>query len=1589
MLNSKERMDFIIEYMSAYKEKIQMANKKGLFDTAKMFELFAIEVCNLLYSQKFKNLNDTTANFPYFDLISEDEQLFIQVSTEKNVPTKIKRTLEKIRDSKDKSYSKVNRVIFFVLSNDSIDKVEEYSGDKQIGNISFTIKDNLITTEDVIQKAQCDTNFQLELYTVLKKEFDSFDGLSKRFNDALEFSRNVGLKNISTLINEEYEINRNDLIEKIKKENFHFISIQGREGSGKSATCKKIIENNEIVLYARAEKFVEESHLENIWNINVKEILEYLNGKKIFFFIDALEFIADAPKTKIDLLESLYAIAKQYENVYVLTSCRTSDKNAFIKLESNFVIKTYEVNDISEEELTLLELKYPIISKMRNNKAYASLLKSPFHINLIISKSINIDNINDTNSFRNYIWENTICLKEKSKSYNVSYNQILEIVNKIVFERAKSFAVGIHKDEVDNKILHILNSEGVISEQGEYIRLKYDIYEDICFEHYFDKVFNLCKGRYKSFYDEIEKLGRCVYRRYQIWISNKLFIQENRDKFLYNIIFSNEITKEWKRQTEIGIVKSPYSTSFFEEQEENIIEKDILHEFIKVVNLFAYDAKLFNNGNNLLNMELVPIGIGRQCIIHILRTRELYLQNAIKREDIIKLCLDYSKQENLEEQVVSDVCTMMQYYVEKALKESKDYYKIIDKIDLCLTVLYGIADESTEWLKSFFTMLTNDYISEDSEKSRMAKDIMKWTLKNSCPALVRQLANELCSIANLLWMNRESEKNKESFYHMRDNSEEIEYGLSKEAEHYHYEYQNVKDNIFLWNLFCVSFKNGFEWAIKFINKAINTYTNNYPSYVKKITIKMDDNDEVKDYWGNPSMWVTGTMDHQLPTLIGDIIFIMKDVILNTLEHKKSNKEFISEFSNYIKETIYLKSNNVVLLTIIESIGISFQKELPGFALDLATSIDIVNWDTSRYILYLRNPEAELIEKNILMTVGLPELKVRYELNPKCNIHMREYVSNAQIYFDSILKEKCYSILDYLYSIVNNDEENAQHYLQIQKMDMRNAKATKVGNNIVMLEPEITGEAEKIVKMNEESNIPNKRLFDIITKYQENTKEGILDVKLLLEVIDILQDLMKDKNLEVQYENIFMHSIAAILTRKEISKEERDKFCLIWIEKIEKLFLNESFVSNISLTTILLKQLESNISNTVKNKIKKLILKCILYDEQNGMIRKITEYVQKYLFTNKTLAKAIFNTIIKLSKDEMQHQKYNAKYIRTKKIEKNFKFIPNMQSKLSGVDRYIEDEKDVSYISNIEEIINTYLLSEKTLEIKDFDMNNYDISTICYIANCGLTFDDEDFKNIIRKILECMIDIWNYNKNKYKEHVMDVYQEYELIKMFEREIVYSNSDSENIIDLLFENIDFSKFTSDTIEFYHSIFDSFITEFFDSYVDIKRRNRCKRKILYIEEMINEIDVENIKIELYKLLMFSVPKYCHWNNRECKTDYTYDDKQFLNNQFRKFGKYHIKELLRTIYQLNMDKLLPEILPSIRDSFKSAVLEQDKFQEAIKGDGEIIINMIIIKSFIKYNDEIKQDQELINAYEEILNILIDLNFEEAAVILDEFRVN
>ena len=140
----------------------------------------------------------------------------------------------------------------------------------------------------------------------------------------------------------------------------------------------------------------------------------------------------------------------------------------------------------------------------------------------------------------------------------------------------------------------------------------------------------------------------------------------------------------------------------------------------------------------------------------------------------------------------------------------------------------------------------------------------------------------------------------------------------------------------------------------------------------------------------------------------------------------------------------------------------------------------------------------------------------------------------------MVQDKCYGILDYLYSIIKNDAENAQDYLQIQKMDMRGAKATKITDNIIMLEPQISGEAEKIVLRQEEFNKPKQRLNAAIKKCNDNMVSGQIDLPSTLDAIKVILELMKDTDMAFQYENLLILLIASAINHQELENEPANK-----------------------------------------------------------------------------------------------------------------------------------------------------------------------------------------------------------------------------------------------------------------------------------------------------------------------------------------------------------------------------------------------------------------------------------------------------------------
>lgn len=578
----------------------------------------------------------------------------------------------------------------------------------------------------------------------------------------------------------------------------------------------------------------------------------------------------------------------------------------------------------------------------------------------------------------------------------------------------------------------------------------------------------------------------------------------------------------------------------------------------------------------------------------------------------------------------------------------------------------------------------------------------------------------------------------------------------------------------------------------------------------------------------------------------------------------------------------------------------------------------------------------------------------------------------------------------LYSIYN-EKTYPNENLQIQKMDFRDAVMTAIDEKTIMIEPQIKGEAQKIVKNNEDENEPLLKMNEILNRLISDINEKKADADQIVSVIDTLCEKMKDDyRIEMQFESILVTLIASALIMSDVTDEQRNKLVDEWIRRVKKIFLNQSYVAEVNMVIALWEQLNKDINNDLKQQILLMILKSIINDDNSGLISQIAELTKYFLAKNKNYASRIFNTIIMLAEDEMNHQKFNAAFIKENRNDAEYQFIPNMVPKLCGVDRWIQENNGNEYQNKRSEIIQEYLYDGKGIDLSEFDISNYDIDLLCNIACCGLDTADERFVIVINSIVQCMIEIWHENCEEMRAHeIIDTFQEHKVSSYFQRELNMTGRNPEAVYDILFKGTDFSIFTRDTVDFYEDVLSGFLVSYVDGFREKGKRDDIEKKIRILETYVNSITEDYVRNILEKRLFLCKGRFSRWDVNKVKAEYSYKDKCFLNVQIEKYGSNHLNDVLYTVYLLNISELLPEILISISSCFTKAIRNsKEQFAKEII-DSQVIVDMIILKSFIFYSDEIKKDEKLINAYEDILLALTEIRNEKAAVLLDEFRIH
>lgn len=1589
MKNSGEKINFILDYLSNYKSKIEILNSCGLFDAAVHFELFAKEVSAIWFENlTFENLNIFTYNYPCVDLVSNDKSIHIQVSTAANTTSKIKKTLNFLEETKDTRLSNVSRVVFFFLHSSNTKSIEKITTSR----LNFDSEKDLITLHTIIERAKIDFGFQNSLYNLLQKDFNlktSFD----IFNEAIDKSK-FDISEIPHLINNEYEIDRSELINEIKESKQKNIAILGQPGSGKTVICKSVVKENEHILFVRSERFIESKNINEIWGFNITDIFKNIS-KEVFVFIDSLEFIADN-FTKNNLLPYFFKVCEDFKNIKIIVSCRTSDYNAFIKVTNNYKIEVFEVNDISSKELVNIAIKYPIIRKLNEDTNYSQLLKTPLYIDLIVSKLTDFTDIKNENDFRDHIWNNIICQNNNDNAL---------IIRKIAFERAQKFLLYVSASNFDSKKIKNLISSGILIEKDSSVRLKYDIFEDITFEKYFDEIFNESRGNYNYFFNEIVKFGRCSYRRYQIWISNKVLNKTDRNNIIRNLIVSLTVPKEWKKETMIGLVRSRFSKEFFLENGDSIIENNLLETFIDVVNLYGYSINNSFIAKYSPAISLIPSGSGRPSLLDIVYENVIFEKYETIQPSLLKMINDYCNNRNeMTLETTQIVVKILKFYLDKNIvfvenakeKLPYDFFKYTIKL---LEPIYSLSEYTKDIILFFWNKLEIWY---KGNNERYAEEILEFTFKWENSILALNVPSELCMLAQMFWTYQKTidDDNIYKYYRINnDQEQEFDFGLNYNAINYQRNNFNSSPSTsnFFHTLFYRNFWEGLEWSVSFINDAILNYKEKFPKHLFDFKINFFKDNKIKKYMGNGGMWIATVEENQLPTLLSDLLYCLQQEIIDIVENKRVKNGEIIKFATDVKNYLFDNSNNIALLSIIATVGTKFQNELPGYAVDLASNIDLIYLDQHKKTRMMPNHQIEALENQIMIAMGLPNLKRRYLKKKELIDDLQTYIFKTQIYGNEDDKEKCFLILDYLYSMFPNDKDNANEHLQIQKMDSRKIEAFAIGDGTIGIQPVITGEAEKIVKTNSQENEKEFKAISLLNEFYKNNFDDL--EKNMLEYINVVEYILKNRSFFKQPNILDEHLLSIIsllLTKANLDFKTRDKYCQILIESANGYIRNkgnlENYQFNKNYCLALYSQLKYDISKTKKEDIKMIMLDSLLYFKESGLIEEVAKQTRIFLQTNQDVSTLIFNTIIKLAENEMNHQIFNANYIKQKQVEK-FEFKPNLTPKLSGVDNLIDQAisngEDVQkYKSRKNVIITDYLFNEVELKINTYNPANYDIVLVSYALNCGISLNNDIVKVVMNQSIKTMIDIWNEKKQSSYD-ILDVYTIHQMESFLSENLTNNKEISQIIVNAMFIGVDFQKFNERTIEFYQNILFKIVPKYFDAYDDNKTRKKLMEILNNLENVIINVNSEYVKTNLFKSLAFFFPRNRRVDWSKFKTKYSLDDKDYLNNQFIKYGSINLAGFLNTVVHLHIKELMPEVLKSISIIFEDNINKYEaEFAKTIL-ENKSVINRIISVAFLQFSDSIKHNEYLTEYFEKLLNILCNYHFEIAAVILDEFRIH
>lgn len=1174
----KLKIDFIKAKLNSYSNIVNASISESLFDEAVLFEEFAKKICSFYFDQCFINLNSINPNWKCVDLMSDDKIKFVQVSATKNTKTKINETIKNIRllrNKNDPSVKDIKELYFFFLNSVKVDNIKKHT----IDGIVFDPQINIITLNDVIKKVRHNDTFRNNVFDYLHEEDESLKCIETRLYDAIQNSKNSFLTDISTNIgDEDCHIDRSALINSLKQIDSKIVVITGESGVGKSALCKEIVKDTKIVLFARADELIGSQTTDDLWNLNLRKAITYLKNKSITICIDSLEFVSDC-LGKDKILDKVFVLAKEYNNLKIFVTCRTRDALSFEQVFSKYtdIIHQETIGGLNADEKDFIWKKYPILNKLPNK--YKELITTPLYADIIVKNLINAK-ISKETELKKEIYKNCICLSNK---YPKDKNNIIKTIKTIVIQRSKERKLGVDRDSLNDRIVNILINNNVVVENRHAIRLKFDLFEDICFGEIFDELF-ADKDSIDSFLKNVSILGDSAFRRYQLWVGD--LIKEGRNAEISEILAWGT-DKRLIRDTLIGILSSKESETFLQYYLSNC--RANYQEMIDICNEYSFE--LVKNKEEYL---FKPIGVGRKVIVNSIPLSEIK-NKGIDINSVLLLLNGLLQQPEFLETSSKSASDIANQIFTDELKEEYIDFDLLDKV---MDVVFYTQVFSSKWFIPLMNDILNKYLNKYFRDGKHILELLfRFRIEQSCKKLVTyspEFVSFMIDLSYKYFTIKPKEKISRTipFYYSEHDLFDERNGFSEAANELsngRYYFQSP----FVTSFFVTLVDSDLKSALLYLFKLSDFYGNYLfkKGTAKKIEINLNDNK--KEYIYHQNLMFLGESENSEPRFLADMFFVIKTRIELLLSLEKTNTK---RMVDQLVKLCFNDSNTVASLSILTYLNhYLFSYSVPS-VFSLAESYEIVIDDL---ILFQQEnyPDinVEILKREIYQQMGIP-YQTRYQIKRKidlasCLYNLFHVIPDKNIYIET---------MNDIYKKYEKESNAIKFYEAHDGSKITYEQAIK--NQQKQIE-----EKSNYIDRN---NYIQSQIKSIINEKDENRAKELIKYILSL-----------PKNEMIVFSRWLVYAISIVIMNKNLSSKERNYYCGIWINIIkDKKPFDEPLV------VALVGQLNFNISSSNRRWVKRYTFDVLTLQNETTKEQLINP-ILGFLSVNEKLRNEFINALI--------------------------------------------------------------------------------------------------------------------------------------------------------------------------------------------------------------------------------------------------------------------------------------------------------------------------------------------------------------------------